>query len=83
MLRCVGEVHKIKAAVDSETVAALERLLQQAQQGQAVGLAYVVLHQGHDYSGDVVGHATAHPLLVRGIVGALADLVASYTPKNR
>jgi hypothetical protein len=77
-----GRLAVVHPAVDRGTVEALERLLSAARAGQIVGLAYVALHCGPDYSGDVVGRAKAHPLFTRGIVSALGDIVAASTQKN-
>lgn len=66
-------------SVDSETVAALEKLVEEAKRGRVVGIAYIALRCGRDYSGDVVGRAEDHPLLTRGIAQALSDLVAQRT----
>ena len=68
----------VHPAIDSETVETLERLLADAKIGRVVGLAYVALHNGPDYSAEIVGEAAAHPLLARGIASALADSVAVH-----
>lgn len=68
----------VEPSVDAETVATLTLLLQAAQEGRIVGLAYVALHNGPDYSGDVVGRARQHPIFTLGIARALEDLVAEH-----
>lgn len=68
----------VEPVVDADTVRSLQKLLEAALRGRIVGLAYVALHCGPDYSADVVGEAKAHPLLTRGIVGALEDAVAAH-----
>lgn len=74
----MATVQLVQPVVDSETVGTLEKLLVDAKAGRVVGLAYVALHHGPDYSGDVVGRAKAHPLFTRGIAAALGDLVAAF-----
>ena len=54
----------------------------EAKRGHVIGLAYVALHNGPDYSAEIVGEAAAHPLLTRGIAGALADTVAIHTRRK-
>lgn len=71
-------IHLIGHPVDEETVTALTQLLEAAQAGRIVGIAYVALHHGPDYSGDVVGHAKSHPIFTLGIARALEDLVAAH-----
>jgi hypothetical protein len=61
--------------IDRETLEALEQLVADAKAGRIVGLAYVALHAGTDYSGDVVGRAKAHPIFTLGVCRALADTV--------
>lgn len=72
----MGQLHIVKPVIDEPTVEALKKLLEEAQLGRIVGLAYIALHCGPDYSADIVGAALLHPLLTRGIAGALADAVA-------
>ena len=60
----------------TETVETLLRLLSEARAGQVVGLAYVALHSGARYSGDVVGRARAFPLYTLGLCKALEDQLA-------
>ena len=52
----MSSLHLIKVVpiVNEATVEALEDLLFEAQQGRVVGLAYVALHRGTAYSGDIV-----------------------------
>lgn len=78
----MGNVIQLAAdAVDAATVEALTRLLEAAQTGQIVGLAYVALHAGPDFTADIVGHCRDHPLLCRGIASALGDTVAEFCRK--
>ena len=77
----MASLHLVTPTVDRETVETLHRLLKEAQAGRIVGFAYVALHCGPDYSGDVVGHATAHPLFTLGVARALEDLVAHHPRK--
>lgn len=64
---------------DRETIEILLDLLYRAEQGEVVGLAYVALHRGKDYSGDVSGSVKSHPLFTIGVIRALEHLVARHT----
>jgi len=68
---------------DKETVEVLYDLLKQAHEGKIIGFAYVALHPGCDYSGDVVGTARSTPLLARGIVGALWEELPTLASKSK
>lgn len=63
------------------TVEKLTDLLDQARRGDIVGIAYVALGRGTDYTGDVVGRARSHPIFMLGTARALDHLVASKTPR--
>lgn len=58
--------------VSHETVAALEYLLSQARSGAIVGMAFVALHSGREYSSGVLGHCKHEPTLTLGMIDALA-----------
>lgn len=77
----VGQLQIVKPVIDEPTVEALKKLLEEAQRGRIVGLAFIALHCGPDYTADIVGAALLHPLLTRGIAGALADAVAERRRK--
>lgn len=79
----MAELQLVQPTVDQPTVDALTKLLEDARRGSVVGVAYVALHHGSDYSGDVVGQAEAHPLFTLGIARALEDVVAARTRKPR
>ena len=72
----MGQLHIVRPVIDEPTVEALKQLLEEARLGRIVGLAYIALHCGPDYTADIVGAALLHPLLTRGIAAALADAVA-------
>jgi hypothetical protein len=73
--------HLVAPKIDQATVDVLTLLLDRALTGEIVGIAYVVLHAGTDFSADVVGSCTDHPLLCRGIASTLADTVAEFCKK--
>lgn len=59
--------------VSQNTVATLAQLLTQATRGEVIGLAFVAVHKGMDYSTGVVGAAYSHPTFSRGAVAMLDD----------
>ena len=67
--------------VDQHTIDTLSKLLDLARRGKITGGAYIALHQGPDYSGDVFGHARQHPIFTLGVVRALEELVAAHPRK--
>lgn len=71
----------VEPPIDGPTVARLSELLEQAKRGEVVGIAYVTLGRGTEYSGDVVGRAANHPVFMLGAARALDHLVASATRK--
>lgn len=65
----------MEKSVSQETVEALTRLLADAKRGEIAGFAYIALHQGTSYSGDVIGRAKQFPIYTLGLVKALEDLL--------
>lgn len=63
----------VPTAVSSDTVSALEALLQQAHQGTLIGLAWVSLRPGNGYEVDIAGEARNVPVVVRGLLKVLDD----------
>ena len=61
---------------DQDTVAALRILLSLAERGEIVGVAYVALHKGSCYSGDVTGSARDRPIYALGLAHVLEESVA-------
>ena len=60
---------------DRATVEELTKLLEKAKTGAIVGLAFVAMHQGGEYSGDVIGRAKAFPVYTLGLIRALEAIV--------
>lgn len=61
---------------DEDTVAALRLLLALAEKGEIVGVAYVALHKGSSYSGDVTGAARDRPIYALGLAHVLGESVS-------
>lgn len=74
-------LHLVQQAVSKDTVDALEFLLQEARAGRVIGLAYVALHNSHDYTVDMAGFTKTAPSLTRGAVHTLDDELAALIRK--
>ena len=71
------ELKVVQPIADKATVEALTKLLKEAKEGSVVGFAYVALHQGTSYSGDVIGRAKRFPIYTLGLVKALEQILFS------
>lgn len=67
-------LHK-EMPVSSETVQALENLLQEAKKGHLTGIAYVALHTGAGMSQDVLGRCRGIPILTLGMLQMIQKYV--------
>ena len=56
-----------------QTVEVLEDLLAEARNGRLIGLAFVAMYQGHEYSVSAAGEALRSPTFSRGTIAALDD----------
>lgn len=68
----------LRPVVSRATVEVLERLLADARQGALAGLAYVAVYHGN-YVADVVGKALDQPILTRGMLHTLDDILKDQT----
>jgi hypothetical protein len=62
---------------DPDVVRVLRLLLAQAEAGEIIGLAYVALKPGYEYSGDLLGYGLKHPVMALGLAKALEDKVSN------
>lgn len=68
----MGEVVKlVPSPVSQDTVDELFALLQEARAGKIIGLTYVALHPGKEFTADVVGQSRKVPLFTLGTVQRL------------
>lgn len=58
----------IGPSVSHSTVQELERLRQQADDGEVIGLAHVVLYRNREWSSGTTGEATRNKLLTVGLL---------------
>jgi hypothetical protein len=63
--------------ISHDTVEALESLLALAKEGEVTGIAFACTLRKMRYITNVAGHCYQHPTFARGMVGFLADQLAS------
>ena len=81
--RGVKKFSIVQPLADAELVCALTFLLEAAKAGRIIGLAYVALHPGQEFSGEVIGTCRNSPLVARGLCRALEDSVSVLPRKVR
>jgi hypothetical protein len=67
----------ITNARSTDTVEALEHLLEEARAGRVIGIAYVAMHKTYDYTIDIAGETKRCPTLTRGMLHLLDDELAT------
>ena len=72
----------VKGTVSRDTVAALERLLHEAQKGEITGIAFVCARPHSRYVTDVAGSCYENPTFARGMVSFLADELAGLVHRR-
>lgn len=70
--RAQGGALRLVPPQSPETVAALRWLLEQAEAGYVVGVAYVAVHKGKTFATHAAGEARRNPAFTCGMLGALA-----------
>lgn len=63
----------VESKASEDTIIALEQLLQAAQSGKLIGLAFVAMYAGREYMAVTVGEARRNPTFTRGMLRALDD----------
>ncbi|HEX8106732.1 MAG TPA: hypothetical protein VF516_03340 [Kofleriaceae bacterium] len=80
----MGKILTLAAPMISlETVATLVDLLTEAQAGEVIGIACVVIHRASQFSIDIAGEARKTPLLTRGMVAVMDDQLAVLMGSKR
>ncbi len=75
-------LHLVDPQADPQVIATLRKLLAQAEAGQIVGLAYIAMMPGWQYSGDLVGLALQQPLVALGLASALEHQITTFLQKK-
>jgi hypothetical protein len=63
--------------ISTDTVEALEQLLEQARRGEVIGLAYAAMLRRRAYIVNTAGEAHRNPTFSRGMVAALDDSLSA------
>lgn len=63
----------VREAVSTDTVGALEQLLDDARSGHIIGIAFAAVLKRKRYFVDAAGEARRDPTFTRGMIGALDD----------
>lgn len=66
----------VRETVSSETIYALEYLLQEAREGHVIGIAYVALQPGRRIQVNALGEAAKEATYTRGAIRDLDDQLA-------
>lgn len=61
---------------DEDTLARLRELILMVESGEILGIAYVALHKGNGYSGDVTGTAKDRPVYALGLAHILEEAIS-------
>jgi len=69
------QLKRVVTSVSGETIRELESLLQDAKQGKVTGLALVAMHDGADFTMNVVGRARFAPVYTLGMIQTLQGLI--------
>lgn len=67
----MGQLAVIKPTADRDLLEAIKLLVADIEAGRVIGVAFVAISPGFDYSGDVVGAALQHPFMALGLAKAL------------
>lgn len=62
--------------ISTDTVEALETLLDSARNGSVIGMAFVAIYKRHQFIANATGEAYRHPVLARGMLATLDDSLA-------
>jgi len=71
------QLKRVVPSISGETIRELESLLMDAKQGKVTGLALVAMHDGADFTMNVVGRARFVPVYTLGMLHALQGLIQS------
>jgi hypothetical protein len=69
-------INLIPDSLSHDTVECLQQLLDQAKQGQLVGIAFAGVIKRRGYIVDAAGEAHTNPTFARGMIAALDDRLA-------
>jgi hypothetical protein len=68
-----GAIAERESRSSADTVACLERLLEEAKYGGCVGVSFVAMYADRRFIVDAVGEAARQPIFTRGMLATLDD----------
>jgi hypothetical protein len=71
--------HLVPDNISGETIQALRELLQQAEDGEIIGVAFCAMYQRQEYIVNTAGEARRSPTFTSGMVEQLQNYVSSRT----
>lgn len=71
-----GRLYQLRSPVSADTARAVDYLKQEITAGRIVGLAWVAIHPGQEYTVDFAGEARRVPTFARGTLNDLDDQLA-------
>lgn len=63
----------VPAAVSHDTVKALSELLEEAENGHVIGVAFCAMYKKREFIVDTTGEAFRNPVFTRGMLACLDD----------
>lgn len=72
----------MKTSLSSDTIKCLEILLDNAKQGQVLGIAYAAMLSNREFIVDATGECNRNPIFARGIIASLDDELSYRSRQN-
>lgn len=73
--------HLVQDGLSSDTVKALELMLEEARTGDLIGIAYVAMYRRREYTASATGEARRNPTFTRGMLAALDDVLGEMVSR--
>lgn len=73
----------VNDSLSTDTVEAIQELLQLAEAGEVVGIAFVAMFKRRQFIADAAGECHRNPVFTRGMVGALDDCLAERMREHK
>lgn len=73
--------HLVQNGLSSDTAKTLQNLLDEAQRGELIGMAFVAMYRRREYAANATGEARRNPTFARGMVQALNDFLGDMVSR--
>jgi len=81
MTRRQQPYHLVQDGLSKDTKRALEQLVEDANNGDVIGLAYVAMYRQREYRAGATGECRRNPTFTRGMVRALDDVLGGMVTR--